>query len=106
MSAEVPAQIRQRRDAAHRCEPLDSGVRDPLDGQDTQASRFKPASITVDGGVFLVRGYVRDTLRSAGLKPIWSGAGRGWVLDVHTMPDALASLEHAGFHVTTRERNP
>lgn len=103
---DAPTQLRRRRDASNRCEPLKTGYRDPLDAPAavTAGRPYKPAAIVVDDRVILVRGYVRDTLRSAGLRPIWSGSGRGWLLDVHKMPDATALLEDAGFHVTVRER--
>ena len=60
------------------------------------------ANVTVDDKVIVVRGYVRDVLRGAGLKPMYAGDSRGWVLDHGRLPDTLAALELAGFTVTVR----
>lgn len=54
------------------------------------------------GRVVLVRGLdARDTLRRYGLKPRWSTAGQGWVIDDRHIPDlaAIADLETAGYRL-------
>lgn len=98
----IPAQVRRRRDAAHRSAPLPTGYRDPFDA--AAAKPFKPASITHDSAarVFRVKGYgVRDVLRAAGMKPIQTVGG--FLLDLYRLPDAVAALEHAGYRVSMRE---
>lgn len=106
-TADIAKQLRRRREAANRCEPLTTGYRDPIDRITAGASErtYKPVTVTVDGKVIIVRGYVRDILRSAGLKPLWSSVTKGFVLDVGKMPDALAALEYAGLRVTVRVRD-
>ena len=59
------------------------------------------ATITTELTTIAVRGYVRDVLRGAGLKPMY--ARRGWILDRHRQADALAALERAGYVVTLTE---
>lgn len=61
----------------------------------------KRATITIDGAIIVVRGYVRDVLRAAGLKPIQNV--RGFLLDRHRLPDVVAALEAAGYVVTVSE---
>ena len=58
---------------------------------------MRRATITTESTTIAVRGYVRDVLRTAGLKPMW--AQRGWILDLWRLPDALAALELAGYVV-------
>jgi hypothetical protein len=60
------------------------------------------ASITVEPRIIAVKGYVRDVLRDAGMKPI-PVAKRGFLLDRHRMADAVAALENAGYAVTVVE---
>lgn len=100
----IPEQLRRRREAALRCQPLHDGIRDPLDRLPRQQKRAKVAWVTVDPNrpTILVRGYVADELRRAGLKPLWSASRRGFLLDASRLPDATAALEHAGY--TVRER--
>lgn len=44
--------------------------------------------------VILVRGWqAADVLREAGMKPLWSVTGRGWVLDDKRLPDVVALAE-------------
>lgn len=51
--------------------------------------------------IVLVRGWkTGEVLRGAGWRPIYSGTGGGWTLDLHRLPDAVAALEHAGYDVT------
>jgi len=109
----VADQLRRRREASRRLPPLADGRRDPLDitpgdgrANHVTPSRVKPASITLDSDrpFILVRGHVRDLLMAEGLWPIWSAAGRGFVLDAHHLADVLAILEHAGFLVRISER--
>jgi hypothetical protein len=98
----IPAQLRRRRDAAHRCEPLESGHRDPLDLTTT-----RHASITTDTArsLALVKGYdVAHVLRSARLRCRYSAAGRGWLIALHDVPEADAQLTWAGYDVLCRER--
>ena len=106
-AAEVAAEIRRRREAAQRCNPLANGYGDPLDriALSAPSTTYRPATVTLDGRVILVRGRVRDELRNAGLKPLWSAVTRAWVLDVRKMPDALAALDHAGIRVVVKERD-
>jgi hypothetical protein len=104
---DIPGQLRRRRGAAQRCEPLETGYRGPLDqlAPGSPSTTYRPVTVTVDGRVILVRGRVRDALRRAGLKPVWSAVTRAFVLDVDKMPDTLAALDHAAFHVTVRGRD-
>lgn len=62
---------------------------------------MRRATITTEPTTIAVRGYVRDVLRDAGLKPMF--ARRGWVLDLRRLPDALAALERAGYVVKVVE---
>jgi hypothetical protein len=105
-AGDVATELRRRREAANRCQPLETGYRDPLDRLAAIAPRttYRPVTVTVDGRVILIRGRVRDTLRSVGLKPLWSAVTRAFVLDVGKLPDALAALQHAGLSVDVRER--
>ena len=101
----IPQQLRRRRDAAHRSEPLPDGHRDPLDAKASRGRTFKGAWITTedDRAVFVVKGRgCADVLRRDGLKPMWSVSRRGFVLDLHRLPDAVASLEWAGYVVRVR----
>ena len=104
VDSSAATQLRRRREAAQRCMPLEAGYLDPLDrlAPSAPARTYKPVSVTVDGRVILVRGRVRDVLRRAGLKPLWSAVTRAFVLDVGKMPDALAALERAGFRIDVR----
>ena len=53
--------------------------------------------VEVDDRTVLVRGYqVSNLLARAGLRGMWSGVGRGIVLDRRRLPDVRAVLEHAG----------
>lgn len=54
--------------------------------------------IEVDDRVILVRGYrAGEILRDAGMKPLWSHIGRGWVLDRDRLPDVALCIElHGG----------
>lgn len=100
----IPQQLRRRRDAALRCEPLESGHRDPLDAL-TASTRH--ASITTDTSrsLALVKGYdVAHVLRAGGLSPRYSAAGRGWLIALHDVPEADAQLTWAGYDVLCRER--
>lgn len=52
--------------------------------------------------VILVRGWqAADLLRWAGMKPLYSASGRGWVLDDTRLPDvvALAEWQNIGVRV-------
>jgi hypothetical protein len=116
ISEDVSSQIRRRRAAAHRCEPLDAGYRDPLDAPTDldstgtnvplparRRSSYKAAGIVVDGRIILVRAFgARDALESGGLKPIFSGRRRSWVLDATKLADTVAILENAGYRVSVR----
>lgn len=53
------------------------------------------------GRTIVVTGYrAADLCRAAGLKPLWNGVSRGYVLDAHRLPDVLARAEHEGRPVT------
>lgn len=50
----------------------------------------------------LVRGWqAGDLLRLHGFKPLWSGVGRGWVVDDEHLPDvaAIASMRTNGYRL-------
>lgn len=58
--------------------------------------------ITHRAPCILVRGKdVRDMLRRYGFKPLWSVAGRGWVLDDTRLEDvaAIAGIKTLGYRV-------
>lgn len=103
----VSAQLRHRREASYRCPPLGDGRRDPLDSWQPYVPlrRRLHASVTLDSarGLVLIRGFVLDTLRFHGLKPLYSAAGKGWVLDGHHTADVVAMLEVDGFNVRYKE---
>jgi hypothetical protein len=106
MSTDVAAQVRRRRAAAQRLPAMNDGTgrSDPLDPCPTRSIR--PAGVTYDTGrdLVLVRGHKAGSLlRSYGLKPLYSSAGRGHVVDGHHCSDVVAFLEHDGFFVTYRE---
>jgi hypothetical protein len=101
----VTEPLRRRRDAANRCQPLDSGYRDPLDALTEQGRAFKGAWITTEDarGVFILKGRgSAQVLRHEGMRPMWSGSRRGFLLDLYRLPDAVAALEWAGYVVRVR----
>lgn len=63
---------------------------------------MRRASITVEPRIIYVRGYVRDVLRDAGMKPLAAGK-RGFMLDRTRLADSVAALERAGYGVTIAE---
>jgi hypothetical protein len=113
MSADIPKQIRRRREAADRLPPLEDGARDPLDRRigrspypSTLRREYKAASVTLDEsrGVVLVRGRaVADVMRRYGMVPLFCAAGRGWCVDAHHVSDLLAILECEQYRVSYRE---
>ena len=45
----------------------------------------------------VLRGYrAAELARDAGLKPIWAGSARGWILDLHRLTDLAAYLDYRG----------
>ena len=102
---DVPQQLRQRREASQRCEPLNNGHRDPFDAL-AQSGRRRAAWITTEPErvLVLVKGRgCAEPLRRAGLNLRWSGVARGYLLDAWRLPDAVAALEWAGYRVHVRE---
>lgn len=63
---------------------------------------MRRATVTVEARIIFVRGFVRDVLRAAGLKPIAAGK-RGFMLDRDRLGDSVAVLERAGYAVTVVE---
>lgn len=52
-------------------------------------------TITPDGNIVVMRGWrVAELARQAGLKPTYSGAVGGWMLDAKRLPDLVAHLEY------------
>lgn len=111
----VPAQI-HRHPAAHRCEPMEPGYRDQLDGpidlgrparhHHQRRSRYKAAAIAVDDRTILVRTFgARYVLESGGMRAIFAARRRGCVLHATKPADAVAVLEHAEYPVPVRSRD-
>lgn len=51
-------------------------------------------TVTKDGACLVVRGWrAADLAREAGLRPVYSGVSRGWLLDVRRLSDLVAFLE-------------
>lgn len=50
-----------------------------------------------DDKLVVVRGYqAGDRLRHDGMKPLWSGRRRGWMLDRHLLGDVEVYCQRAG----------
>jgi hypothetical protein len=102
----IPTQLRRRRAASRRMEPLDDGTGrsdplDPLPAPKAKPPRFVTVIVDDQRRVFLLRGsrgFV-DVLRAEGMKPTWSAAARGWWMHTRRLPDALAILEWASYAV-------
>jgi hypothetical protein len=59
-----------------------------------RAGRFLHATVDDARGIVLLKGYgARDLARDLGLKPLYSGVGKGWVLDAKHLPDIVAFAE-------------
>ena len=55
-------------------------------------------ALQVDGGIVIIRGWkASGTLRCAGLRPTYSGAAGGWMVDVARLPELLAWLDDRRF---------
>jgi hypothetical protein len=101
---DLAGQLRQRRAASNRMEPLPDGRRDPLD---PKTGRRLVLSITTDTqtDTGLLRGtgaqYLADWLQ---LTPRWSSSGRGLVVPLDAVPDLVAVAGWLRYVVTERER--
>lgn len=52
-------------------------------------------TIRVDNNIAIVRGWkASGVLRSAGLRPTYSGTAGGWMVDVSQLPELVAWLEY------------
>lgn len=96
--SDIPRQLRRRRAAADRCEPLEDGRRDPLDPRPRTNAKRRVVSIMMNTArnVALVKGWgTRQLIIDSGHTPIWSAVGRGWCIDAKHVPDveAMAQLE-------------
>jgi hypothetical protein len=100
----VAAELRRRRAASYRMQPMPDGRRDPLD---PESGRRLIVSITIDtpAGIALLKGsgarYLADWLQ---LDPRRSKSGGGWVVDADREPDLIALAEWLRYVVTWRER--
>lgn len=67
-------------------------------------SRPRTAKVSVESRVIVVTGWqVARVLTDAGLKPIYAGTVKGWMLDRHRLGDVLAALENKGIVVDVGE---
>lgn len=52
-------------------------------------------TLEVDGNIVVVRGWkASGVLRSAGLRPTFSGTAGGWMVDVSKLPELVAWLDY------------
>ena len=99
-------QLRRRREASYRMQPMADGRRDPLDPKPGRR-RLRVLSITIDPstGLALLRGAgSRELADELAITPQWSSSGRGWVVDAVHAPDLIALAEWRHFVVSWRER--
>jgi hypothetical protein len=104
----VADQLRRRREASYRMQPLPDGRRDPLDPKPRRRP-LRVLSVTEDSttGLALLRGVgSRQLAVDLGLIPQWSEFGRGWVVDAAGVRDLIAFGEHLHYVVSWRERSP
>jgi hypothetical protein len=69
-------------------------------------SSKRVVAITVDDrrGLALVRGWdAKELVEAAGHRPLWSGSGRGWVVDARHVPDVEALAQHEHRILTVRQ---
>ncbi len=61
----------------------------------------RPIRVRERGRTFVATGpHVADVCRAAGLKPIYNGLARGYVMDAARLPDLLAHAAH--HHIPVR----
>lgn len=64
-------------------------------------------AITRDGSIVVIRGYkAAGIARSAGLRPTYSGAAGGWMLDASRLPELVAWLEYRNYRYTIEGDEP
>lgn len=64
-------------------------------------------AIRRDGSIVVIRGYkAAGIARSAGLKPTYSGAAGGWMLDAYRLPELVAWLEYRNYRYSIEEDEP
>jgi hypothetical protein len=58
-------------------------------------------AIKHDGSIVVIRGYkAAGIARGAGLRPTYSGAAGGWMLDASRLPELVAWLEYRNYRYT------
>jgi hypothetical protein len=64
-------------------------------------------AIKRDGSLVVIRGYkAAGIARSAGLRPTYSGAAGGWMLDASRLPELVAWLEYRNYRYTIEGDEP
>lgn len=48
---------------------------------------------------FLIRGHIREWLKSEGIPALWSPTSKGWFVRRERVADLVARLENDGYHV-------
>jgi hypothetical protein len=97
--ADPADQLRRRRAASYRMQPLADGRRDPLDPKPGRRL-LRVLSVTTDTatGLALLRGAgSRELAEELALTPQWSESGRGWLVDAAHVPDLIALGEYRHF---------
>jgi hypothetical protein len=103
----IAAELRRRREASYRMQPLEDGRQDPLDPPPPRRHPLRVLSVTTDAstGLALLRGVGAKQLAvDLGATPEWSSSGHGWVVDAAHVPDLIALGEHLHYCVSWRER--
>jgi hypothetical protein len=92
MSTSGPAQLRRRRGAAHRCEPLDDGRQDPLD-LPRRGRRAVSVRAVGQHSCEFEGPQVLEGIRVLGLRYMRSKLGGGWLVEQKHAEDLMAWLE-------------
>lgn len=67
------------------------------------SKRVLVITVDHDRGVALVKGWgAKELVQNAGHKPLWSGSGRGWVVNTRHVPDVEALAQHEHRILTVR----